>query len=210
MRRITFSGEKRDERSATRQSEASYLTDGLASPNLVKQRSSNRLSRKRTRKFLEEEPELFEPDTELGEEPKSTCFHCAKLIDMFQNRYKTITFVSNKVENRLTTLKENPNNNWASTDVDYLVSLYLKANDRHIANYTSDFRDFEQKIHETKGKKQLKKKWGNLANVDLKRPTTACLEREKHNKLMRNIVEFDKAETQVYKLNREGKTNELS
>ena len=69
-------------------------------------------------------------DFELGNEKKSACLHCAKLIEMFTIRHKTITFPGIDVKNRLDAMKATKSREWETKELDYMIKLYITGKKR--------------------------------------------------------------------------------
>ena len=66
----------------------------------------------------------------MGNEKKSVCFLCAKLIEMFKIRYKAITFPQSQVKACLDRLRLTKKVNWDQNDIDYIVVLYKTGHNR--------------------------------------------------------------------------------
>ena len=60
-------------------------------------------------------------DFELGDGEKTACFHCAKIIEMFLIRHKTITFLHSQVKSKLDTLKMTKMSQWEQSSADYFI-----------------------------------------------------------------------------------------
>ena len=63
-------------------------------------------------------------DHELSNEAKSVCHHCAKLIELFKMRHKTITFPSSDIKQSLDILRITKKCNWDANDVELVTEIY--------------------------------------------------------------------------------------
>ena len=63
-------------------------------------------------------------DYGLSNEKKQVCFHCAKILEFYMLRAKTITFANLELANRLRTLKSHHTSYWTQDDIEFLVDLY--------------------------------------------------------------------------------------
>ena len=63
-------------------------------------------------------------DEELSLEEKSVCFHCAKVLEMFKLRHKTITFPSSEIKASLDGLKLTKRVHWDQQDYTYVTYIY--------------------------------------------------------------------------------------
>ena len=81
--------------------------------------------RKKTRRLkLVKADSFLDFDEASLHQEKTACYHCQKVIEMYQGRFRTITFPSSEVKVCLTGLKYTKKECWSQSDVDYLVALY--------------------------------------------------------------------------------------
>ena len=84
------------------------------------------------------------------------CHHCFKLIQLFEMRFKAITFQNTEVRTCLEGLKFSKRSNWQQDDVDYLVTLYLTS-DKRQQKVMERVQVMEQKIIDRNLKLRIKK-----------------------------------------------------
>lgn len=69
-------------------------------------------------------------DHDLSDEPQTVCFHCAKLIELFKLRHKTITFPTSDIKQSLDLLRFNKMSYWDDNDVELVVEIYKSGSQR--------------------------------------------------------------------------------
>ena len=128
-------------------------------------------------------------DQKLGNEEKSVCHHCAKILDMYKTRYRTITFPNSEERASLTGLKFQKRALWSQSDVEYLVALY-KHGDKRQQRIFGEIDAMEKKISTRALKERIIERHTGLKQ-NITRKTEACKRRESVNQDLKKQIDFD-------------------
>ena len=128
-------------------------------------------------------------DYGLSNETRSVCFHCAKVLDFYLLRAKTITFANLELSNKLRKLKNLRTSFWTQEDDEFLVDLYHNMPSRKVKQFESIDQLLSRGNDDDDYLDGHKKKHFDIVN-DFKQMTQAQLHRQEETLQLRKEVDF--------------------